>query len=65
VLAEGKYADVIAFDPTTLADLATYVSPALLATGMRYVLVNGRLAVDSGRYTGELAGRPIRRAAAR
>ncbi len=61
VLAVGKYADVIAFDPKTIADRATYVSPTLLATGMRYVLVNGRLAVDDGRYTGELAGRPIRR----
>jgi hypothetical protein len=30
---------------------------------MRYVLVNGQLAVDGGRYTGALAGRPLRRAA--
>ena len=63
VVAAGKYADVIAFDPTTVADRSTYVSPTLLATGMRYVLVNGRLAVDGGRVTGVLAGRPIRHAA--
>jgi N-acyl-D-aspartate/D-glutamate deacylase len=60
VLAVGRYADVIAFDPKTIADRATYVSPALLATGMRYVLVNGRLAVDNGQVTGMLAGRPLR-----
>jgi N-acyl-D-aspartate/D-glutamate deacylase len=60
VVAVGKYADVIAFDPKTVADRATYVSARLLATGMRYVLVNGRLAVDSGRVSGVLAGRAIR-----
>lgn len=56
----GKYADVIVFDPATIADRATYEQPTLLATGMRYVLVNGKLAVDGGRYTGALAGRPLR-----
>src|SRR4051812_31748007 len=61
VLAVGKFADVIAFDPRTIADRATYVNPTELATGMRYVLVNGRLAVDSGRVTGVLAGRSLRR----
>ncbi|MFL5520479.1 MAG: penicillin acylase family protein, partial [Gemmatimonadales bacterium] len=65
VVAVGKYADVVAFDPKTFTDRATYVSPTVLATGMRYVLVNGRLAVDSGRVTGVLAGRAIRPAAAR
>lgn len=61
-LAVGNYADAIVFDPKTVADRATYEQPTLLATGMRYVLVNGKLAVDSGTYTGALAGRPIRRA---
>ena len=61
VLAVGSFADVIVFDSATVADRATYVSPELLATGMRYVLVNGRVVVDSGRYNGVLAGRPIRR----
>ncbi len=61
-LAPGNYADVIVFDPRTVADRATYEAPTLLATGMRYVLVNGKLAVDGGRYTGVLAGQAIRRA---
>ncbi len=60
VLAEGKFADVIVFDPNAVADKATYVSPEILAEGMRYVLVNGQVAVDAGRYTGVLAGRPLR-----
>jgi N-acyl-D-amino-acid deacylase len=58
----GAFADVIVFDPTTVRDRATYEEPRLLAEGMRYVLVNGALAVDEGRYTGARAGRPLRRA---
>jgi len=61
VLRVGAYADVIAFDPATVGDRATYREPTLLAAGMRYVLVNGTLAVDGGRYTGALAGKALRR----
>lgn len=60
VLAPGKFADVIVFDPKTIADRATYERPDLLATGMRYVLVNGKVAIDGGQYVGTLAGRPLR-----
>jgi acyl-homoserine-lactone acylase len=62
VLATGKFADIIVFDPKTVRDKATYLEPELLATGMKYVLVNGRVAVDGGKYNGVLAGRPLRRA---
>ena len=58
----GSFADVIAFDPQTIADKATYVNPEILATGVRFVLVNGTIAVDSGTYNGALAGRPLRHA---
>jgi N-acyl-D-aspartate/D-glutamate deacylase len=64
-LAVGNHADVIVFDPKTVADRATYENPTLLATGMRYVLVNGTFAVDGATYTGALAGQAIRRPAAR
>lgn len=60
-LAVGNYADVIVFDPRTVADRATYEQPTLLATGMRYVFVNGVPAIDGGTYTGALPGRAIRR----
>ena len=61
-LTVGSFADVIAFDPQTIADKATYVNPEILATGVRFVLVNGTIAVDSGTYNGALAGRPLRHA---
>ena len=60
-LAVGNYADVIVFDPKTVADRSTYEQPTLLAVGMRYVLVNGVPAVDGGTYTGALPGRALKR----
>jgi len=61
VIKTGAFADVIAFDSTTFADRSTYEQPTLLAVGMKYVLVNGVLAVDNGKYTGATAGRTLRR----
>lgn len=61
VLKPGAFADVIAFDPATFADRSTYEQPTLLAVGMKYVLVNGVLTVDDGKYTGATAGRTLRR----
>lgn len=61
LLREGYFADVIAFDPATVTDRATYEHPDVLAAGMRYVIVNGKIAVQGGKYTGALAGRALRR----
>jgi N-acyl-D-aspartate/D-glutamate deacylase len=62
-LAPGMFADVIVFDSTRFADRSTYEQPELLATGIRFVFVNGRGAVVDGRPTGILAGRPLVREA--
>lgn len=60
-LRVGYFADVIVFDEKTVADRATYERPEVLAVGMQYVIVNGKVAVDEGKYTGILAGRALRR----
>ncbi len=60
VLREGFFADIIVFDERTVADRATYEEPTLLAAGMRWVVVNGTLAVDDGKPTGSLSGRALR-----
>lgn len=57
----GAFADLAVFDPETIRDLSTFVEPRKLATGMRYVWVNGLLAVDQGEPTHELAGSVLRR----
>jgi len=61
VLREGAWADVVVFDPAAIHDRATYTDPHQLATGMEFVLVNGQLVVDRGRFTEALAGRVLRR----
>jgi N-acyl-D-amino-acid deacylase len=61
LLRAGYFADVIAFDPDTVADRSTYEHPNELAIGMKYVIVNGKLAVEDGKYNGALAGRPLRK----
>jgi N-acyl-D-aspartate/D-glutamate deacylase len=59
LLQKGYFADVLVFDPKTFKDEATYQSPRELATGVRYLTVNGELAVDKGALTTKLAGRPL------
>lgn len=60
MLKAGAFADVIAFDPQTIRDVATYTEPTKLATGMRWVFVNGNAAVRDGNLTGIMAGRALR-----
>jgi N-acyl-D-aspartate/D-glutamate deacylase len=60
-LRVGYFADIIVFDPRTVRDRATYEQPETLAVGMKYVIVNGKISVDDGKYTGILAGRALRK----
>jgi N-acyl-D-aspartate/D-glutamate deacylase len=58
-LRNGYYADVLVFDPNNYAPKADYVHWNLLSTGVEYLLVNGALAVDDGKMTDVLSGRPL------
>jgi N-acyl-D-amino-acid deacylase len=60
LLKQGYYADILAFDPKTFVDRATYEHPTVLATGVQYLLVNGQLEVDKGALTPTLAGRALK-----
>ena len=57
----GYAADLVLFDPATVADAATYDDPRQPAVGVPYVFVNGELAMDDGKRTAALAGRALRR----
>jgi N-acyl-D-amino-acid deacylase len=61
VLREGSFADLVVFDPATVADAATYDEPNRHPVGIDHVVVNGRLAVRDGAESGERAGRLLRR----
>jgi N-acyl-D-amino-acid deacylase len=61
LLAAGMFADVAVFDPATIVDYATFEAPTLPSEGVRYVLVNGRIALSDGKVTGEQGGRALLR----
>lgn len=60
-IREGYYADIAIFDEKTVNPKSTFAIPHQYAEGMKYVVVNGKLAVDNGELTGVRSGRPIRR----
>jgi N-acyl-D-amino-acid deacylase len=59
-LRPGYFADVVVFDPATIADHSTYAKPQQYATGMVHVLVNGVIVLKDGEHTGEKPGRIVR-----
>jgi N-acyl-D-amino-acid deacylase len=59
-IAPGMAADLVVFDPSTIQDTATFTKPLQFPTGISYVLVNGKIAVDHGQQTSELAGKVLR-----
>ncbi len=59
-LKAGYFADVVVFDPKTFRDRATFDKPHQYATGVRYLFVNGQLAIDDGKFTDVLAGKALR-----
>ena len=57
----GAVADLVVFDLAAVRDLATYEQPHQYSEGMRFVLVNGRAAIDAGRLTNARTGRVLAR----
>ncbi len=60
LIKEGYYADLMLFDPNKIQDNANFDQGEQLASGVYYVLVNGKLTIDKGKYTGVLAGKPLK-----
>ncbi|HEY1188290.1 MAG TPA: D-aminoacylase [Gemmata sp.] len=59
-LKPGYFADVVVFDPKTFRDTATFEKPHQYAAGVKWVLVNGHLAVKGGEFVEALGGRVLR-----
>jgi N-acyl-D-amino-acid deacylase len=59
LLKEGMFADVVVFDPATVADRATYEKPHQLSVGVKEVIVNGVAVVHNGDPTGAKPGRAL------
>ncbi|WP_086767251.1 N-acyl-D-amino-acid deacylase family protein [Streptomyces bobili] len=61
LVREGHRADLVLFDPRTVAAGSSYDAPRTPPTGIPYVLIDGRLVIEDGRRTDVLAGRAVRR----
>ena len=58
-LQEGMFADVVVFDPRTIADHATFERPHQYATGVKHVFVNGVHVLKGGEHTKAKPGRAL------
>ncbi|MGW3566951.1 N-acyl-D-amino-acid deacylase family protein [Streptomyces sp. NPDC000941] len=61
LVREGYRADLVLFDPETVAAGSTFECPRTLPTGIPHVLIDGRFVIEDGRRTDVLAGRSVRR----
>lgn len=61
LLRAGYFADVVVFDPASIADHATFQEPHQYSTGVRHVFVNGMHTLKEGEHTGAKGGRAIRK----
>ena len=59
LLKGGMFADVVVFDPATIADRATFAEPHQYAVGMKHVFVNGLQVLKDGEHTGATPGRAL------
>jgi len=55
----GMFADIVVFDPATIADRATFDKPHQYAVGMKHVFVNGVQVLKDGEHTGAKPGRAL------
>ena len=58
-IKEGMSADLVVFDPATIADRATFQKPHQYAVGMKHVFVNGVQVLKDGEHTGAKPGRAL------
>jgi N-acyl-D-amino-acid deacylase len=58
-LKDGLFADVVVFDPATIADRATFAQPHQYAVGVKHVIVNGAPVLVNGEHTGARPGREL------
>ncbi|MGD6743619.1 N-acyl-D-amino-acid deacylase family protein [Streptomyces sp. BH106] len=63
LVREGYRADLVLFDPETVAAGSTFEAPRTLPVGIPHVLVDGQFVIEDGKRTDTLAGRSVRRTA--
>jgi len=61
LIRRGYKADLVVFDPLTIADRATYAAPHQYPVGVHHVIVNGQLVIKDGLHTGARPGEVLSR----
>jgi N-acyl-D-amino-acid deacylase len=64
VIAPGKAADLVLFDPATVRDTATFAAPHQYPVGIPYVIVNGVVTMDDGKFSSQRGGKVLRQVSA-
>jgi len=59
LLLVGYKADLVVFDPQKIRDNATFLDPHQYTSGIEYVIVNGKISIDSGEYNNSLHGKAL------
>ncbi|MDX1940541.1 MAG: D-aminoacylase [Saprospiraceae bacterium] len=60
LIAPGMAADIVIFDPNTIADKATFENSHAYAEGMSYVLVNGKPVIEKGTHNQAKPGKTLK-----
>lgn len=58
-IEKGYFADITIFDYEKVEDKAGFENPFVKSEGIEYVIINGKIAVDKGKFTGEKSGKCI------
>lgn len=61
LVKKGYWADLVIIDPNQIEDKSTFENPYQYSKGVKYVLVNGKIAVDDEKITGQKAGHVLKR----
>lgn len=59
LIKEGYFSDIVIFDPAEIEDRATFTEPFNVSKGIKYVIVNGEIAVEDGTLTGKRNGKVL------
>jgi len=60
LLREGMAADIVIFDEKTVTDKATFEQPHQYSEGFKFVLVNGQMVIEEGKYNGTRNGQSLK-----
>lgn len=61
LLKKGYFADIVVFNQNTVGERSDFINPYKYSAGIEHVVINGKMVVENGQHTGELAGRVLRR----